>query len=389
MKTNLLNFGRFTGRLCSHALISATLVLGMSLTEGDKEETTRPTKKEDRSTISWDVNEYKIKSQSVLTLALTNSLGTGKTQILTGCYSSGTISLYEQTKKGLKQLRSIGKVNGSITDIKLMSMGGSLNKAVVAQEEKGTIRIYDLKKDMPPMTLFHGAHGVNTVEIADLDGDGLGDIIPISYTGETNIWFQNDRHNGFMKRNLPSHKKAVSAIRVVDFDQDGDQDILLASDHDKMISFFSNDGTGNFVELAIEDGIEGVLDMVVVDMNLDGSLDLAYVSHSEKTVQLLLNKESGFDRKSVSTKLRSLNNIKVIDLGNNGRPDLIVSSFDDDAIRLIENAESGLREHQLKASIISPTDIAIKTDSEVGKTMIYVSSMMKNRVYAIDVEVTD
>lgn len=389
MKTNLLNFGRSKGRLCSHALISAALILGISLPEGGKKENTRSTDKKDRNSISWDVNEYKIKSQSVLTLALTNSLGTGKTQILTGCYSSGTISLYEQSEKGLKQLRSVGKVKGSITDIKLMSMGGSLNKAVVAQEERGTIQIFDLKNDVPPTTLFHGAHGVNTVEIADLDGDGLGDIIPISYSGETNIWFQNDRHNGFMKRNLPSYKKKVSAIKVADFDQDGDQDILLASDHDKMISFLSNDGSGNFVELAVEDGIEGVLDMAVVDMNLDGALDLVYVSHAEKTVQLLLNKASGFERKNVSTKLRSLNNIKVIDIRNDGRPDLIVSSFDDDAIRLIENAESGLREHQLKATIISPTDIAIKADREIGKTMIYVSSMVKNRVYAIDLEVTD
>lgn len=389
MKTNLLNIGQSKGRLYSHALISMALFLGMSLPGNGEKEPTKTTGNDEPHQITWDVNAYKIKSQSVLTLALTNTLGTGKTQLLTGCYSSGNISLYEQGAKGLKELRSIGKIDGSITDIKLMSMGGSLNKAVVAHEEKGTLRIYDLKSDAPPMTLFHGAHGINNVEIADIDGDGLGDIIPISYNGKTNVWFQNDRHHGFTKRHLPASKRKVSAINVVDFDQDGDQDILLASDHDKMISLFRNDGFGNFTESAIEDGIKGVLDIAIVDMDMDGTLDVAYVSHAEKTVQLLLNKESGFDRKKVSTRLNSLNNIKVFDLGNDGRPDLIISSFDDNAIRIIENAESGLREHQLQATIPSPTDLAIKTDVDNGKTVIYVSSMAKNKVYAIDLEIAD
>lgn len=387
MITNLLNIGQSTGRLYSHALISVALILGLNLAGSDTTEHTK-FNEGDLHAISWDVIAYKIKSHSVLSLALINTLGTGKTQLLTGCYSSGNISLYEKGAKGLKELRSIGKIRGSITDIKLMSMGGSLNKAVVAHEEKGTLRIYDLKEDTPPMVLFHGPHGINRIEIADLDGDGLGDIIPISYTGETNVWFQNDRHNGFIKRHLPHYKQNVSAMSVVDFDKDGDQDILFASDHDKVISLFSNDGLGNFVELTIEDGIEGVLDMAIVDMNLDGTLDIAYVSHEEKTVQLLLNKAEGFELKNVSTKLRSLNNIKVIDLGNDGRPDLVVSSFDDNAIRLIENDESGLREHQLQASILSPTDIAVKTDRESGENMIYVSSMAKNKVYAIGVKIT-
>lgn len=389
MKTNLLNIGRSTGRLYSHALISVAIILGMGFSGKGEKKPNNISGSSEHHSITWNVNAYKIKSQSVLALALTNTLGTGKTQLLTGCYNSGKILLYEQSAKGLKELRSIGKIEGSITDIKLMSMGGSLNKAVVAQEERGVLRIYDLKQDMSPMALFHGPHGINKIEIADIDGDGLADIIPISYTGQTNVWFQNDRHNGFMKRHLPGSKKAVSSMKVVDFDQDGDEDILIASDHDKMISLFSNDGFGNFVELPIEDGIEGVLDIAVVDMNLDGALDIAYVSHAEKTVQLLLKKKTGFDRKKVSTKLHSLNNIKVFDLGNDGRPDLIISSFDDNAIRLIENAEGGLREHQLQASILSPTDIAVKTDKEHNKTMIYVSSMAKNRVYAIDLAITD
>jgi hypothetical protein len=373
-------------RFYSHTLISFALILGIALSDNS---VTKPgTSKADseRDKITWDVNSYKINSATVLSLALPNTLGTGKIQILTGCYNSGHLALYEQSDKGLKLLRTVATVDGSITDIKLMSMDGAQNKVVVAREEKGSLRIYDLKAEREPIVLFHGPQGINKVAIADLDGDGLGDIVPISYTGKTEIWFQNDRQNGFIKRHFPNAKKKVTAMKVADFDQDGDMDVLLASDHDKSLTLLTNDGSGNFSETTLEDGITGVLDIAVVDMNLDGDMDIAYVSHREKNMQLLLNKKSGFERKKISTKLHSLNNIRVFDLRNDGRPDLVISSFDEGSIRVIENAKDGLKEHRLQAEIPSPTDIAVKTDRDSGKTVLYVSSMSKNRVYSIDME---
>lgn len=389
MKINSTRTGLKASRIYSHTLISLALILGLSLQSVRETPSSKKYAKSDSHEVSWDVKTYKIESQMVLALALTNPMGIGKAQLLTGCYTSGVITLYEQGPKGLKELRTLGEVKGGITDIKLLSMGGSLNKAVVANEEKGTLSIFDLKEDLPPMRLFHGAKGVTMIEIADIDGDGLEDIVPISYFGETNIWFQNDRHQGFVKRHFSSSKRKVSALSISDFDQDGDQDLLMASDEEKKISLLTNDGAGNFKETTLEDGITGVLDIAVLDMNMDGAMDVAYVSHNERTVQLLLNKEAGFDRKKISTKLHSLNNIRVFDLANDGRPDLIISSFDDNTIRIIENAEAGLREHQLKAQIPSPTDIAVKTDIENGKTVLYVSSLAKNRIYAIDIEVTN
>lgn len=374
-----------TDRFFSHTLISVALILGIALSNNSttKSETVAGN---ERDEITWGVSSYKINSDAVLSLALPNTLGTGKIQILTGCYNSGHLALYEQAEKGLKLLRTVAVVKGSITDIKLMSMNGAQNKAVVASEERGSLRIYDLKAEGQPIVLFHGPHGINKVEIADLDGDGLGDIIPISFEGMTKIWFQNDRQNGFVKRHFPNAKKKVTAVEVVDFDQDGDMDVLLASDHDKSLILLTNDGSGDFNEMTLEDGITGVLDMAAVDMNLDGDLDIAYVSYREKTMQLLLNKKSGFERKKISTKLHSLNNIRVFDLRNNGRPDLVISSFDEGSIRVIENSKEGLKEHRLQAEIPSPTDIAVKTDRDSGKTVLYVSSMSKNRVYSIDME---
>lgn len=387
MKTNLHSSRLLSGKLYSHALLSALLIGSMAFSGGEKKNSKKPHKKDKE--ISWKFDSYKIRSNAVLSLALTNTLGSGEVQILTGCYNSGELALYQKTGKGLKYLRKVGMVKGGITDMKLLSMDGAQNKAVVSHEGKGSIQIFDLKTPSSPLSLFHGPHGINHLEIADLNNDGLGDIIPVSFDGRTEVWFQNDGNQGFVKRKLPVMNRKVTAIKVADFDKDGDADILMASDYSKMIKLFLNDGKGGFKHTAIADGVRGVLDLEVLDMNLDGLMDVAYASHKEKRVQLLVNKGNAFESKNVSTKLHSLNNIEVFDMGKDGRPDLVITSFDDDAIRVIENSKSGLKEHQFQASIPAPTAIAIKSDPMTKKTTFFVSSMAKNKVYTIDMDIED
>jgi WD40 repeat protein len=389
MTNNSIGKNRKTGMLYSNALLSLMIVMGMCLAGEDHIKTYDSSINDKDRVIHWDVKTHKVKSQQIMSLVLTPTMGTGKTRLLTGCYTSGSVSLYEQSTKGFKATKTLAKLDGGITDIQLLSMEGSLNKAVVAQEEKGVIQVFDLHEDAAPITLFHGAQGITMIKVADLNGDGLGDIIPVSYDGKTQVWFENDKNQIFIKRNFPNRKHNVSAVQVADFDLDGDSDLLMASDYEKGISLLTNDGEGNFTETVLQQGITGVLDMVIADMNMDGKPDLAYVSHQKKKVQLLLKKETNFKLKEISTKLRSPNNIRVFDLTSDGRPDLVVSSFDDNTIRIIENASGGLREHQLQAEILSPTDIAVETDKTTGETTLYISSMAKNRLYAIDIRVAE
>ena len=164
MKTNLQNHGFASGKLYSHALLSALMVLGLAFGNGAG----KPDKKKKIKSaheISWHYESYKIKSSAVLSMALPNTLGSGQTQILTGCFDTGTLSLYQKDDKGLKFIRSVGKVKGGITDIKLLSMDGAQNKAVVVHEGTGTIEIFDLKTNAKPLTLFHGPHSINSVKI--------------------------------------------------------------------------------------------------------------------------------------------------------------------------------------------------------------------------------
>ena len=382
MKINLQNNRLRSGSLCSHALISALLIGSLALTGGAKGNGKEKARNKDKE-ISWNFESYKIRSSSVLSLAIANSIGSGEIQILTGCYNTGELALYKKTTKGLKYLRNIGQVQGGITDMKLLSMDGAQNKAVVSHEGKGSLQIFDLRTPSSPLSLFHGPSSINHLEIADLNNDGLGDIIPVSYDGNTEVWFENEGNRGFIKRKLPLNSRKVSAIKVIDFDKDGDADILMASDHNKMIKLFVNKGNGEFDHTAIAKGIRGVLDIEALDMNMDGLMDVAYASYKEKRIQLLVNRGTSFESKNVSTKLKSLNNIEVFDMGRDGRPDLIITSFADDAIRVIENSKTGLREHQFQATVPAPTAIAVKADPVSNKTTFYVSSMAKNKVYAI------
>jgi len=387
MKTNLHKSRLMLAKTCSYALIAALLLTSFTLTAGSGgKKGGKKGKSGSKPEINWSFNAYKIRSSAVLSLALANTLGSGQIQILTGCYNTGELDLYQKTNKGLKLIQKIGTVKGGITDMKLLSMDGAQNKAVVAHEGIGSIQIFDLRNSSETLSLFHGPNSVNHLEIADLNGDGLGDIIPVSFEGRTEVWFQNDGNQGFIKRKLPNMNRRVTAIKVADFDQDGDTDVLLASDYSKMITIFTNDGKGNFTFGTIADGVTGVLDLEVLDMNMDGLMDVAYASYKERKIQLLLNRGHEFEVKNVSTRLKSLNNIEVFDLGKDGRPDLIITSFDEDAIRVVENTKNGLKEHQFEGTIPAPTAIVVKTHPMSLKTTFYVSSMAQNKVYAIDME---
>ena len=371
-------------------VLPVLLALTVTFSGGaDKKKPAKADKPAKHFSLKLEYDELKIGPSSILAIALPHTAGSGKTQIVAGCFESGEVALYEQSKHKLNKVRTIGKVNGGITDIKLISMDGGHNKVAVANDNKGTIRIFDLKNDVEPIVLFNGPHGIDHMEIADFNNDGLGDIIATGVAGQTKVWFENVDNKKFVKRNLPIVFKSVSAVHVMDFDQDGDTDMLMASDYLKTISLLTNDGKGNFIKSGIIGGVSGILDIDALDIDMDGDQDVVYTSYKEKRVQLLVNQQDGFERKNLSTKMHSLNNVEVFDLGNDGRPDLVISSYDDNAVRIIENSAAGLFEHQFQTDIPAPSDIEVRTDRSNNTTKFYISSLVKNKIFTVDVALSE
>ena len=116
----------------------------------------------------------------------------------------------------------------------------------------------------------------NPIALADLDGDGLDDII----LGQrrVGIWIQLNRGDSF-ETYLLSEVANVVGLAVADIDGDGDLDLWAGGYFDQM-KMFANDGTGYFVDVSESSGVGLIavspqkMDGVFGDIDGDGDLDV-------------------------------------------------------------------------------------------------------------------
>ncbi|MCK4806068.1 MAG: VCBS repeat-containing protein [Candidatus Aegiribacteria sp.] len=118
--------------------------------------------------------------------------------------------------------------------------------------------------------------GVYTVDVGDLNGDGLNDIIGggISVSGFC-VWYAGVS-GGWVKEIISSTADSPTGCDIVDIDDDGDLDILCATYYGERVLLFLNDGspTPLWTEVVISPYFAGGHDVESFDMDDDGDPDI-------------------------------------------------------------------------------------------------------------------
>ena len=151
------------------------------------------------------------------------------------------------------------------------------------------------------------------VDVGDVDGDGLPDLIVTNYARETNTLYRNIGELMFADDTVAlglaeaSYVSLGWGIQFLDYDNDGDLDLAVANGHvienEEMLAgesyaqpnqLFENDGTGRFEDVSSRAGAAWSVARVsrglaAGDLNDDGRIDLV-ITNANGVAELLENR---------------------------------------------------------------------------------------------------
>ena len=124
---------------------------------------------------------------------------------------------------------------------------------------------------------------ISNVQIVDLDGDGLPDILVCEATRNRVSWIRQFPRGVYTEHLVSGDILAPAHVEAIDFDGDGDLDLVVASlgalfpDNRRIgsVVILENDGHQQFTKHVIAEGIPRVADVRAGDLDGDGDLDLA------------------------------------------------------------------------------------------------------------------
>ena len=174
--------------------------------------------------------------------------------------------------------------------------------------------------------------GAFAVEVADLDNNGVLDVIAGSITTGIVAWWDDLLGPGCGSKNAVTTVVAtlVRSIEVADVDADSDIDILTLSDDELRVSF--NGGGGAFSSdtvIAMGVAIDGGTSVVAADIDGDGDLDAVSAEKDSGEVSWWSN-DSGLGTTwspgSVLSAVPDVRAVTAADLDDDGHLDLVAAT---------------------------------------------------------------
>ena len=125
-------------------------------------------------------------------------------------------------------------------------------------------------------------NGATNIKEADINGDGVADVVGSCGHGKGVFWFEGPT---WTKHAIDADLPDAHGLAVGDFDGDGDIDVAASSYTGKVVRWYENDGKGTFAphDIDVGNGQESY-DMKAVDMDGDGRPELLLAGRETRNV---------------------------------------------------------------------------------------------------------
>ena len=193
----------------------------------------------------------------------------------------------------------------------------------------------------------------NSVAIADLDGDGIPDVLSVSLTDNKVAWYRNNGDGTFGPQQVISTASlAPSAVAAADLDGDGKLDVITGSElpfPHGTLAWHRNLGGGVFgPQQVISTDYAFITSIAVADLDGDGKPDILCTSLFDNQIAWHKNLGGGaFGPNQVigvlsgSTAAIGPYQAVIADLDGDGKPDIISASSTDNKIAWYRNNGDG------------------------------------------------
>ena len=173
---------------------------------------------------------------------------------------------------------------------------------------------------------------ISHVAIADLDRDGVNDVIVCDALRGVVSWIRQAPRGTYTEQTIAG-VAAPAHVEVVDFDKDGDLDLLVAAlgflfpNNNRVgsVILLENDGRQKFSSHYIADRVARVADARAADFDGDGDLDVAVAGfgYDDGETSWLENKGQWKFEQHVLQRLSGGINALPVDLNADGRLDIV------------------------------------------------------------------
>lgn len=209
-----------------------------------------------------------------------------------------------------------------------------------------------------PIALPSELRGAYAARPADIDGDGLLDVVAVSKINGTIVWFRNTSASGGFTfadaETLVDGMPGIEALEIEDIDGDGDPDILTADYRNDTVAWYENTNTEDGTILtahSVDAGATGAITVAAADLDGDGLSDILASTAENDRVSWYrqVPRDSAdtsppkFEAASViSDDVDEPESVVAADVDNDGDPDVLTASFRSGTVAWHENTGDGM-----------------------------------------------